>query len=373
MAAAVWVIGAVTSCAVACLAVGSHIARKLTSPPALRAFTIRIHEVTAGTVTLDRTAQTQLQGEYSIMLPQGQIVPLGPITKVSDKTVERSIDPTAPAALRTETMCAWTGIMWASPAEAGLEMDTVQVQAEVGGLPGFLSRKDSTTWAVHVHGMGSSIAGTFRGVRIADRIGWRSLTISYRNTAEGPREGRSRSGLGDAETSDIAAAIAYARAHGAQRIVLFGWSMGALICLRLAMSSEHAGVIAGVICDSPVLRWPSVIAANLQHAGLPRLLARFTIPWLTTPLSRLIGMSRPVDLAALDLIRQAGDLRCPTLVLHGTSDWSAPLADAEMFAAASPAYVKVETFEAGHTMCWNSDVQRWERTVMDWASTRLTI
>ncbi|WP_197671750.1 alpha/beta hydrolase family protein [Devriesea agamarum] len=74
-------------------------------------------------------------------------------------------------------------------------------------------------------------AGTLRGVLTATELGYASLILSYRNTAEGPRVGTGRTTLGHTETTDVDEAIGYAIRRGAQRIVLFGWSMGAAIDL----------------------------------------------------------------------------------------------------------------------------------------------
>lgn len=46
---------------------------------------------------------------------------------------------------------------------------------------------------------GSSRAGTLRGVQVATELGYTSLVVTYRNTAEGPRVGTGRSTLGHTE------------------------------------------------------------------------------------------------------------------------------------------------------------------------------
>lgn len=345
---------------------GALIARRLTAPPSPRNFPIRIHGVSEETISLDRTDQTVQNGTYSVMLPGGDVVPVGRVEGVTAATVTRTIVASDIARLMGAQECSWTGVMWETSAAAGVAMDEVTFPTTVGGCPGWLSRTESSTWAIHVHGMGSSRAGTLRGVRVAERIGWRSLSVTYRNTAEGPKVGRRRSSLGKEELHDVQAAVEYAVAHGAERIVLFGWSMGALMCLQIAADPRWAGVVVGVVCDSPVLRWPTVIRANLQHSNIPGWVSSLAVPWVSTPLSRLIGLNGPVPLRQQDRVSHADDLQCPVLVMHGARDWSTPLGDV-LELQQSRADVSVAVFDGGHTMCWNSDADRWESVLEEWA------
>jgi len=38
---------------------------------------------------------------------------------------------------------------------------------------------------------------------------------------------------------------------------------------------------------------------------------------------------------------------------------------------ARPDLVELETFDAGHTLCWNSDLDRWRNTVTAWLKVRI--
>lgn len=76
--------------------------------------------------------------------------------------------------------------------------------------------------------------GTLRGVRASTELGYTSLVVSYRNTAEWPRVGPGRTTLGRTETNGVDEAIGFAVRRRAQRVALFGRSMGAAIALQLA-------------------------------------------------------------------------------------------------------------------------------------------
>lgn len=148
----------------------------------------------------------------------------------------------------------------------------------------------NSTWAIHIHGLGSTRAGTLRGVQVATDLGYSSLVVSYRNDGKGPTVGTGRSTLGWTEADDVEEAIHDAVRHGADRIVLFGWFMGGAIAIQLALRPHLAPLIAGLVLDSPVLDWSSVIRANCTRAGLPECAGGLAIPWLGSKgLSRLLA------------------------------------------------------------------------------------
>ena len=87
-------------------------------------------------------------------------------------------------------------------------------------------------WVIHVQGIRTSRLVTLRSVEVAKRAGLTSLVITYRGSGDGPPA--SASTLGQREWSDLADAIAYARAHGAASVYVVAWSMGAGLALELA-------------------------------------------------------------------------------------------------------------------------------------------
>ncbi|WP_241987540.1 alpha/beta fold hydrolase [Cryobacterium sp. MDB2-33-2] len=265
---------------------------------------------------------------------------------------------------------SWSGILFASPADAGLEGKDVGVQTDVGSAPAWLITPEdspSTTWAIHIHGLGSTRAGTLRGVQVASEAGLTSLVVTYRNDGEGPTVGNGRSELGAAEVNDVCAAVRFARENGARSVILFGWSMGAAIALQLATEPEFHGVVAGLVLESPVLDWVSTINANCARSGLPVWTGALALPWLNIrPLARMTGLANPVDLPRFDWIARADELTVPTLILHGTLDTSSPLTLSARLRALRPDIVDLEVFEADHTMTWNSESHRWRAVVSSW-------
>ncbi|WP_231919116.1 alpha/beta hydrolase family protein [Microterricola viridarii] len=244
----------------------------------------------------------------------------------------------------------------------------VDIETDVGVAPAWLINPaggPSSTWAIHIHGLGSSRAATLRGVQVAADAGLTSLVVTYRNDREGPAVGSGRSTLGATEVDDVRDAVRYALAHGASRIVLFGWSMGAAIALQLAVDTELRGVVAGLVLESPVLDWVSTIKANCVRSGLPAWAGTFAVPWLDSGfLARITGPGGRARLRDFDWTARADELAVPTLILHGSTDTSVPFAISSRLRDRRPDLVQLQKFHVDHAMTWNSDRDRWRVAVL---------
>lgn len=355
------------------LGAGWAIARRLTAPAAPRRFDLTIHDVElddgSNRIVLDRTEQTTAHGIYNLWLEQGGWAQLG--TEVLDRStarIARTITATSPGLQLAASDCvSWSGIYYATPADAGLDAKDITIATPVGPCPAWRIDGDPATWAIHIHGLGSTRAGTLRGAQVATELGYTSLVVTYRNTLEGPRFGTGRTTLGHTETADVDEAIGYAVRRGAERIVLFGWSLGATIALQLAARPRHEGLIAALVLDSPVLDWTETIKANCARSGLPAVAGLLAIPWLSAgPLASMVGLPAPVPLRQFDWIAHAAEITTRTLILHGTRDSSAPIRLSQALRDQRPDLVTLEAFEADHTLAWNSNPERWRAVVSGW-------
>ncbi len=364
--------------ATAAAGVGWAIARRLTAPAGPRSFDLTIRGVEqdedGDLIVLDRTDQTTAPGIYNLWFKHGGWVQLS--TEIVDRgptRVAHRITGVAPGfSPGVDGRASWSGIYYATPADAELHARDITITTPPGPCPAWRIDGDSATWAIHIHGLGSTRAGTLRGVLAATELGYTSLVVSYRNTTEGPRVGTRRSTLGDTEMADVDEAIGYAVRRGARQIVLFGWSMGAAMALQLADHPRHEGLIAALVLDSPVLDWAEVIKANCARSGLPAAAGYLAIPWLCLkPLARTVGLPGSFPLRSFDWTARAADLSTPTLILHGTRDDSVPIRLSQALRDARPDLVELETFNADHTLCWNTDPDRWQEAVTAWLQARV--
>lgn len=238
---------------------GWTIARKLTAPVGPRSFNLTLRGVEVNgdrqLLLLDRTRDTEALGAYNLWFEHGGWAQLGSEVEGHGRNqVARAVVGVSPGLTpRTGDRASWSGIYFASPTDAGLDASDIVIITAVGPAPAWRINGDTSIWAIHIHGLGSPRAGTLRGVQVATKMGLTSLVVSCRNDGEGPTVGSGRSTLGASETEDVEAAIGYAVRRGAERIVLFGWSMGAAIALQIAHRSDYAPLVAGLVLDSPVL------------------------------------------------------------------------------------------------------------------------
>jgi uncharacterized protein len=193
-------------------------------------------------------------------------------------------------------------------------------------------------------------------VKEAHRLGFPALVISYRNDPGAPASPDGLSHLGASEWRDLDAAAGYALAHGAQRFVLVGYSLGGAIVLNFLYSSPRARYAAGAILDSPVLDWSATLDRLAETAGTPSALTGLT--------ERVIAWRIGVPLSSLDELSRADALRVPTLVIEGAQDRITPPQQGEALAAARPDIVRLITFEAaGHADAWRVAPGRYGRAV----------
>ncbi|MEW2005981.1 alpha/beta hydrolase [Microbacterium sp. NPDC079208] len=364
--------------AAAAAGLGWTIARRLTAPVGPRTFDLTIrsveHDDNGDLIVLDRTEQTTAHGIYNLWFEHGgwaqlstEVIGRGP-TRVARRITGLTSGSTPKAGDRT----SWSGIYYATPADAGLHARDITITTPAGRCPAWRIEGDPSVWAIHIHGLGSTRAGTLRGVLAATELGYTSLVVSHRNTTEGPRVGTGRTTLGHTETSDVDEAIGYAVRRGAQQVVLFGWSMGAAIALQLADHPRHDGLIAALVLDSPVLNWTEVIKTNCVRSGLPAAAGHLAIPWLTVgPLACAVGSPGSIPLRSFNWTARTADLATPTLILHGTRDDSVPIRLSQALRDARPDLVELETFDADHTLCWNTDPDPWREAVTAWLKARV--
>ena len=358
---------------------GLAIAKSLTAPASGRTYDLVIRDVDYSgerpIVVLDRTPRTAAPGLYCLIAENGGWVRLShDVVDRGPHLVGREVVGDLSQGLTAGDRVSWSGIVFSSPEEAGLEATDIDVQADVGSAPAWLIAArggPSTSWAIHVHGLGSPRAGTLRGVQVASEAGLTSLVVTYRNDGDGPTVGSGRSELGASEVDDVRAAVRFARQNGARSVILFGWSMGACIALQLAADSELRGTVTGLVLESPVLDWVATIKANCERSGLPAWTGMLALPWLDVrQLAHLTGLANPLGLRHFDWIARADELSLPTLILHGTLDTSSPVRLSARLRKLRPDIVDLETFEADHTMSWNSDRERWRAVLHAWLTSQ---
>ena len=356
----------------------AYFARRVVIPTTTRREDLAIRKVFEGddgalTVALPRTPLTTAPGRYSLWFDGGKgHACIGPIIDydLSAGTVTRQVERVDAGDLRAATAGIWSGYAYSRPEQLGLPFEEVKIPVSGGLAPAWkfesmASNSASTIWAIHAHGMGGKRAGALRGVPVANKLGLTSLVVSYRNDGDAPPSNDARYSLGQTEWLDLEAAIQFAVAQGAERIVLFGWSLGGSMALRAANLSAHAERIIGLVLVAPVLDWARTLTSNGNARGLPELVTRVALSLLSAKAGRWItGLGQPIDLGAVNWVARAADLGTPILILHGTEDKSTPVMISKQLADLRPDLVRLVSFDVpGHSLEWNGATEEWEATV----------
>lgn len=317
----------------------------------------RVLGVSGGVVSLAESRLTRQPGTWGLRWVGG-LARVGSVREIVDGTVRRPLlggdVPVAGTAAVLDT-----GPWDPDPAARGLAFSDVEVPTPLGPAPAWLVPGDADTWVVAVHGRGGSRREALRVLPALHALGLPVLVTSYRNDGDAPASPDRRDHLGDAEWEDVEAAVRFARARGARRIVLYGWSMGGAITGAFLDRSAEATDVVAVVWDAPLVDWRATLRLQARNRRLP--------PGLT-PLATAITSRRiRIDFDRFDLRRRPPAVRPPTLLVHTDDDTAVPVSASRALAAAAPGldwplrYVEVAGLE--HTAAWNADPAAYEETV----------
>ena len=353
--------------------VALRVARDVVTPPRRRKEDVAILNVDleAGTVRLGRTADTVVSGRYSLWFDHERgHARVGEIVAEDEVSVLRRLEGVQRGDLERASHGRWAGWWYLTPADLGLAYREVGIVTPVGVAPAWRIEPEvaGDDWVIQVHGRGVTRAEGLRAVGVFRAAGYRCLLISYRNDGDAPPSHDGRYALGEEEWRDVEAAIAYARHEGAHRIVLMGWSMGGATVLQCITRSTLASHIDGVVLESPVVDWLSVLRFQAAAAGLPPAVRDAALAMLGSGrASSWVGLAEPIDFERLDIVARSAELSIPMLLLHSDDDGYVPSDASIALAVARPDVVRLERFTvARHTKLWNHDPERWERAIRVW-------
>lgn len=314
---------------------------------------LRILEVTEETVTLPRQAKTLTNGLAGLAWQHDSIM-VGEIVESSpDKVTRRIVKATRLPSIGT--LVRWNKFVYQGDPQSafGLAYEEVQISGPLGNLPAWFVPGEQETWVLLVHGHRATREESLRVLPTIAKLGFPALLMTYRNDTEAPENPDHLYHLGDTEWRDVEAGVRYSLAHGAQDIVLFGWSMGGCLVETFLHRSPDVAHIRAVVLDSPALNWQRILEIQVRSRHLPR--------WFAPIIKWMVAWRANIDFAALNYERPTGKILIPTLLFHGTADALVPVESSDLYAQARPDLVSYQRVEgADHTLVWNADPQAYE-------------
>jgi alpha-beta hydrolase superfamily lysophospholipase len=308
--------------------------------------------VPPGEVVLARTTATARVGVYGLDWPQGHAIVGSVISSNGSSVTRRVLSLSGRLSTRTRVGIdpdVWTG----DPHSAlGLAFRSLTFPDPLGPMPAWLVPGRGSTWVIFVHGIDGTRAGGLRPLGTLHSLGLPALLIDYRNDAGAPPSPDGHIHLGMTEWQDLAAAASWAIRQGAQKLVLYGDSMGGAIITRFMRVSSLAKRVVALVLDAPVLDW----AGTIDHVA-----SRFHVPFMAPPVRWTISLRIGVDWNALDEIAHAKSFRLPILLFQGEDDPLVQPAESQAFARAAPGPVTyVPVPGVGHIESWNGDPTRYD-------------
>lgn len=334
--------------------------------------TVEVVEVSAGTLTLRETEDDipalEADATYGLVWDGGHGEMYGPPTATSgsERTeVTRSFRVTGgtpPATGETVGVDRDVYPPGEDPADAlGTAVQEVEYTSPAGTFGAWYVPGRGQTWVIFTHGaLGSDRSEALRTMRTTTVLHLPSLAIEYRNDDDVPADPSGRYQYGRTEWRDLEGAVQYALDHGATRVTLVGYSMGAAITAAFLQNSSLSSKVDRIVLDSPMLDLSRTIEYGAEQLALPVI---GSPPVSLVRVAKGIAAARyDVDWDAVNYLEDPSWLTVPALVFHGPDDLRVPVDTARRLRAAEPDLVSlVEVDGVGHVESWNKDPQAYER------------
>ncbi|MEK7778439.1 MAG: alpha/beta fold hydrolase, partial [Chloroflexota bacterium] len=271
-----------------------------------------------GQITLSVTPATSKTGPWKYdgmwgVRWEGGYGQVGAISQLTEQQVVRSFTPVTGKA-QAGSMAQLDSFAFEGDAETalGIPFQDVRYTSPLGEFNAWYVEGKAKTWVIFVHGRNSTPREGLRILPTIVKLGYPVLLINYRNDEGLPPNPDGLLRYGQTEYQDLEGAVGYALQHGAQDVVLVGFSMGGAIVTNFLYQSALADKVRGVILDAPMINFNKTIDLGVQQRGYPTLVAglakgfsqlRFGVQW-----------------RKLDYLKDAQRLKVPILLFHGDAD-----------------------------------------------------
>jgi acetyl esterase/lipase len=333
---------------------------------------VEVEDVRPGRITLSSGHNSEQPGVYGLDWQTGHAI-VGPVRSEDDGTVTRRLSAVRGYLVPGTHVGLDSHVYAGDPGQAlGLPFRSVGVPDPLGPMPAWLipatpdaSPATRKTWAIVVHGHNDNRQNDLRIAPTLRRAGLASLLISYRNDLGAPESPDGLYHLGETEWIDLQAAVRYALGHGAQRVVLVGYSMGGELITQFMQRSRLSKDVSALVLDAPVLDWRSLFEYNAEQMGLPG--------FLGMPVEWMIDARVNPDWDSLDALKHPEDFQLPILLFHSTEDELVPISTSDDFAAELRRRVTYYRLPVvGHTESWNLNPRLYDRRLQGFLAQNLT-
>ena len=236
------------------------------------------------------------------------------------------------------------------------------------GTQALLTKGDSYRWVIHVHGRKTLIGETLRNFPMFDSLGFSQMAISHQTDPKPAGLGKHKSTLGITEWELVDQAVSYAKANGAREVILFGWSLGGMICGQYLKRASDTSIVRAAIFESPMFDVRNTLRLQAGLAGYSDQFADEVIELIGKSfLLRLLGY--PVmNIDSFSLAKNSIEADIPMLVLYSLNDGYIQIKDALKFAEINQNVMLQEFEGARHCRLRNSNIELYENSIKDFVA-----
>lgn len=311
-------------------------------------------------------ANTLVEGVYGLLWEGGHVL-LGEVRSRAAGSVTRSLGPVAGTQPSAGAPARIDNFVYREDplADLGIEFEDLMLEGQEGALRAWFvpatsriagSAGTGRTAVLLLHGRRrGELIETLRMIEPLHELGLPTLALAYRNHDLSDPSSDGLFHYGADEWQDALVGARELAARGADRVVLYGLSMGGAVALEaLKRWTGDLPEVVGVVLDSPLIDVYDVIELGAVKSGLP-------LPAQLTKLALFVaGLRTGVDFSQLSQARTAATIPVPVMVIAGTADTTVPIASIDTFTAAvrTPlTYHRLDGVE--HVEAWNRDPERY--------------
>ncbi len=219
---------------------------------------------------------------------------------------------------------------------------------------------ESKDWVIHIHGRKAAKGETLRNLDQFRRTNFNQLVISHESDPKPDGLGTKVSYLGEREWKQVEVAVEEAQQRGSERIVIFGWSLGAMIAGQFIRHSQQKSLVSGIILDSPLIDYETTLQLQAKNAGYDSEFGSYVYQVLSKSwLLKLFGLQRS-EIPSLLI-----PIAVPMLVLYSASDGYVSMAKIDEMLSLNKQAISVEISDARHCRLFNKDKVLYQNAISD--------
>ena len=231
------------------------------------------------------------------------------------------------------------------------------------GTKAFISDRPSSNWVIHIHSRKATYAEPLRNAKQFDELGFSQLSISHLSDSPPNGFGIRRSTLGSKEWTQVSDAVEFVKDKGAQKIILFGWSLGGMMVNQYLSNAEVPNEVTAIIMDSPLLDYRSTLRVQALRAGYPEATGDQVADVITSSrVLRALGFSN-VAIDEISALNKSLRVQLPTLLIYSLNDGYISMDGVFKYQELNNKVKLIDVPDGRHCRLFNQDKEKYQDSI----------